>query len=90
MSKIKSYLNALKETAKVNTEGYYCPNCAIPFDEPTIYGHTKWNKPYHKFGVYMKCAVCEMTTPVYDNIESAIDNIEDQWINREAELFEES
>lgn len=85
----KSYFHALKETAKVNVDGCYCPNCAIPFDKPTIYAHTKWNSLYHKFGVYMKCTVCNLVTPVYDDIESAIDNIEDQWVNKEVELFEE-
>lgn len=88
MNKIKSYFHAAKEAAKVNAGGYYCPNCAIPFDEPTIYAHTKWNKLYHKFGVYMKCVACDIVTPVYDSVKPAMDNIEDQWVNKEVGLFE--
>lgn len=86
---VKSWFYSLKEVAKLNNKGYYCPNCAIAFNESTVFAYIVYNKPYHKFQVAAKCVECSLTTPAYDKISNVIDNLEDAWVKKEAELFEE-
>lgn len=88
MNKIKTYFHSLKEVAKVNVNGYYCPDCAIIFNSPTIFGHVIYNKIYHIYNVYLKCDKCGNVTPAYKDVKNAIDNIEDRWVNKEVGLFE--
>lgn len=84
---VESFFSSLKETFKINKSGYFCPNCAIEWDRPTMYAHILFNAPYHKFQIYINCNECHNTTPAFDDANRATDNVEDLWISKENNLF---
>lgn len=87
--RLKSYFKNQIECIQNNTYGYYCPNCSFIHSIPTAYMEFMWDEKYHKYKKYIKCLECSQATPAFEDTKDAIENWNDNFINKEVELFSE-
>lgn len=71
LQKLKQRLNSIRVLARVNNFGYYCPKCSISKNVVTAGARTVDDELYHNIKYFIKCKVCNLTTPAYSNIDEA-------------------
>lgn len=83
--------NAFKQLIKYNLTRGYCPYCVLlkdDADKVTVSAKIMLDRKWHAAKTYLKCSSCNRATPAYKDINKAIDNWEDVWIDKEAKLFD--
>lgn len=73
--------------------GYECPNCALHIEknmyeglEPTARIFYIKNEIYKKPAFYVKCKVCNFTTPAFDTSREALNQWLEHWIDVESKV----
>lgn len=79
MSRLLQKINSIKKVIRLNTTGYYCPECTRVYgkENPTARFHSLYDEQYKKYKYYIKCCFCSKVTPGYENPKDAIDIWED-------------
>lgn len=79
----------LKKLIMANSQGFYCPTCASIIGKTTAKVFLMKDKKFHKEKFYIKCKTCKRTTPAYEQLNSAIEQWDDQFCLYEMKLFED-
>lgn len=80
------FLAAFLEAFQFNVFGGCCPNC-FHYDDNSVKASIMKDKIYKDWKIWLHCTNCTFTTPAYESIDDAQDNLEDAFIMRECELF---
>lgn len=77
---------ALRDAGKYNINQGCCPNC-FHYDVASVKATVMRDKLERDWKIYLHCTNCSFTTPAFEDIEKASDNLEDAFIEREYGLF---
>lgn len=77
LAKLKKSFKSFMKVVIYNS--WMCPDCLDEYGCCTAFTRVRWDKRSKSFKKYIKCENCSRTTPMYDNLEDAVDQWNDQW-----------
>lgn len=77
LAKLKKSFKSLMKIVIYNS--WMCPDCYDEVVECTAFTRLHWDKRSKSFKKYIKCENCSRTTPMYDRLEDAVEQWNDQW-----------